>query len=93
MRTYIPLREKVIVKVLNEEVSAGGIVVVHKDMEKEEGILLAIGKACFYDTDGEDLKVGDKVAFARYAGKVLDEEGMNQIRTMRDIDLLCKIED
>lgn len=98
-KVYRPLRDKLIIKVfVGEEISKGGIVLTterdKESMAREEGTVLAIGKACFYDTEPEDLKVGDKVAFARYAGKTLgkDENGF-EIRTMRDIDILCIIEE
>lgn len=99
MKKYIPLRDKLIVRVdRSEEKSKGGIIIAHEGseeaMKKEVGVVLAIGKSCFYDTHPEDLQVGDKVAFARYAGKQLgiDEQGF-EVRTMRDIDVLCVIED
>ena len=93
MRKYQPLRDKVIIKVLTEETTASGLVLVSKEMEKEEGEVLSVGKACFYDTDGEDLQPGDKVVFPRYSGKVLERSHGVEIRTMRDIDLLCKVEE
>lgn len=97
-KIYKPLRDKVIVKVYTgEEKTKGGIIIpgsTQEQMAKEEGTIIAIGKACFYDTEPEDLKIGDKVAFAKYAGKTLSEESDGtQIRTMRDIDILCVIEE
>ncbi len=99
MRTYKPLRTRVIVKVMKgEELSKGGIILAlegsREDMAREEGVVLSIGKAAFSDTEGEDIKEGDLVVFARYAGKTLgkDSDG-NELRVMQDIDICAIVED
>lgn len=97
-RIFKPLRDKIIIEVDNQEQrSAGGLILAPKveneDMKREEGFVRGIGKSCFYDTEQEDLKIGDRVAFAKYSGKILDTlpDG-NQLRVLRDIDILCIIE-
>lgn len=101
MRTYKPVREKVIVRVeKKEKISAGGIVMETSEREqdaREEGVIVAIGDRAFFDTDqiGEVLSVGDRVLFSRYAGKTCEfEPGTRvELRVMKDIDILCKIEE
>lgn len=100
MKSYRPLRERIIVKVKQgEEVSKGGIIVVaegtRESMAREEGTVVAIGPSAFHDTDGhEDLKIGDFVVFARYSGKTLgkDKDGF-ELRVMQDIDICAVIEE
>ena len=99
LRNYRPLRDKIVVLVdIGEQVSKGGIIMSlaaqEESLAREEGEVLALGKACFYDTEPEDIKVGDRIAFAKYAGKVLETRSDGkQVRTMRDIDILCIIEE
>lgn len=79
---------------MKEELSSGGILIIaNEKMEREEGYIIDLGSAVFYDTEGEDLKPGDRVAFPKYAGKLLENVGAEEIRVMRDIDILCKIDE
>jgi len=81
--TLKPLGERVIVRPQSrEEVTKSGIVLPDTAKEKpQRGEVLAVGPGR-YDDEGEkriplDVKVGDKVLFAKYAGtefKVDDEE-------------------
>ncbi len=81
--TLKPLGERVIVRPQSrEEVTRSGIVLPDTAKEKpQRGEVLAVGPGRF-DDEGEkripmDVKVGDKVLFAKYAGtefKVDDEE-------------------
>jgi len=81
--TLKPLGERVIVRPQSrEEVTKSGIVLPDTAKEKpQRGEVLAVGPGRF-DDEGEkripmDVKVGDKVLFAKYAGtefKVDDEE-------------------
>ncbi|MCO5177555.1 MAG: co-chaperone GroES [Thermomicrobiales bacterium] len=78
-----PLGERVIVRPQSrEEVTKSGIVLPDTAKEKpQRGEVIAVGPGR-YDDEGEkriplDVKVGDKVLFAKYAGtefKVDDEE-------------------
>ncbi len=77
-----PLADRVIIKpTAKEEVTKGGIILPDTAKEKpQEGKILAVGPGRLSD-DGKpikmDVKVGDRVIFAKYAGteiKVDDEE-------------------
>lgn len=100
---YRPIRCHCIVRINKiEEKTEGGILLIDdykgkEAMAKEEGEILSFGEDMFPDSDPKNkpnVKVGDIVAFARYGGKSLgkDEVG-NEIRVMRDIDILCVRED
>ncbi len=98
-RIYRPLRDKIIIQVdAGETKTESGIIITlqgqQESMAKEEGVVISIGKSCFMDGEPEDLKPGDRVAFAKYAGKLLkrNTDG-TEIRTLRDIDILCIIEE
>jgi co-chaperonin GroES (HSP10) len=99
-RVYKPIRENIIVKVTQTEIkSAGGIIVAsataRETMAREEGVVLSIGSRAFYDTHGisEELKEGDTVAFARYAGNQLEQHQDHEIRVLKDKDIICIIEE
>ena len=98
-KKFIPVGDKVIVKVYKlDEVTSGGIIlpgIEKESMAREEGEVLAMGDTIFgeaYDDFRKVVKVGDTIAFPRYGGKSLgkDDEG-NDIRVMRDVDILCVI--
>lgn len=98
-RIYKPIRERVIVRVDKTELkSDGGIILEASEREKdarEFGTVLALGSRVFFDTDGiqEELKIGDKVLFSRYAGKTCEKVNGIEIRVMKDIDICCIIEE
>lgn len=92
---YRALVSHVIVKIIREKKSAGGIIIVEdskEHMAKEEGTIINMGPESFEGSDVKhrSVKLGDVVAFARYGGKSLglDEEG-HEIRVMKDIDCLA----
>lgn len=90
-----PLADRVAIKpTQREEVSKGGIILPDTAKEKpQEGKVVAVGPG----RRGEDgkvvpmeLKVGDKVLFAKYAGtevKLDDEE----VLILRESDILAKL--
>lgn len=94
---FRPLRSQCIVKILKEEeTTKGGIIIAARGTreaeDRELGVLIAKGPDFNHDsrTEGEDVKEGDIVAFARYGGKFLKNEGHEvEYRIMRDIDLLA----
>lgn len=99
MRKYKPVGDRVVVKIKSlERKSEGGIILTEETAEKEqmareEGNILAVGEMCGTD-QGVEYKVGDLVAFARYGGKHLGhDEEKNEIRVMREIDILVVIEE
>ncbi len=89
-----PLGDRVVIKPSKrEEVSKGGIVLPDTAKEKpQEGEVVAIGPGKMTD-DGKriamDLKVGDIVIYAKYAGTELkiDEE---ELIVVRESDILAK---
>ncbi len=99
MTKYRPIRDKIIIEVdSGEEKSKGGLIIAAEgsleSQARDSGIVLAIGKSCFSDGEPEDLVVGNKVSFPRYAGKILERlQGGKTIQAIRDIDILCIIEE
>jgi chaperonin GroES len=77
-----PLGDRIVVKPINrEEVTKSGIVLPDSAQEKpQEGEVLAVGPGRVLDSGQRvsmDLKTGDKVLFAKYAGtefKLDDDE-------------------
>lgn len=56
----------------------------------DKGYVVAIGPTAFRDFGGEAwCKVGDKVAFAKYGGKFIDEETL----ILNDEDIVCVLKD
>lgn len=89
-----PLGDRLVVKpITREEVTKGGIVLPDTAKEKpQEGEVLAIGPGRMTD-DGKripvEIKVGEKVIYAKYAGtelKIDDEEYI----ILRESDVLAK---
>ena len=69
-----PLGSRVVIKALErEEITKSGIVLPDTAKEKpQEGMVEAVGNGRFIETTGKreplDVKVGDKVVYAKYAG-------------------------
>jgi chaperonin GroES len=91
-----PLQDRIIVKRVEEqEKTKGGIIIPDTAKEKPmEGKIIAVGKGKLLE-DGKihplDVKVGDRVLFAKYSGteiKIEDEEHL----IMREDDILGVIE-
>jgi len=88
-----PLGDRVVVEPIEqEEVTAGGIVLPETAKEKpQQGIVLAAGPGG-RDEDGKriqmDVKVGDKVLFAKYAGTEFKLDG-KKLLILRESDLLA----
>jgi chaperonin GroES len=91
-----PLGSRVVVEpVEQEETTASGIVLPETAKEKpQQGIVLAAGPGD-RDEDGDyiamDVKVGDKVLFAKYAGTELKLDG-KKLLILRESDLLAIVE-
>jgi chaperonin GroES len=88
-----PLADRVLVEPIeDEEVTPGGIVLPETAKEKpQRGKLLAVGPGG-RDEDGKlitmDVKVGDTVLFAKYAGTEIKLEG-KKLLILRQSDLLA----
>jgi len=91
-----PLQDRVIIKrVEEEEKTKGGIIIPDTAKEKPmEGKVIAVGKGKLLE-DGKihalDLKAGDRVLFAKYAGTEVKIDGEEHL-IMREDDILGVIE-
>lgn len=91
-----PLGDRVVVEPIEqEEVTAGGIVLPETAKEKpQQGKVVAAGPGP-RDEDGDhiemDVKVGDKVLYAKYAGTEFKIDG-KKLLILRESDLLAIIE-
>jgi chaperonin GroES len=91
-----PLGDRVVVEPIEqEEVTVGGIVLPETAKEKpQQGIVLAAGPGG-RDKDGDyipmDVKVGDKVLYAKYSGTEFKTDG-KKLLILRVSDLLAIVE-
>jgi chaperonin GroES len=91
-----PLGDRVVVEPIEQdEVTAGGIVLPETAKEKpQQGNVLAIGPGG-RDEDGKrvpmDVKVGDKVLYAKYAGTEFKVDA-KKLLILRESDLLAIVE-
>lgn len=73
---------------------ASGLVLVESTKKQEQaamdkGVVLAVGPSAFKDFGGEAwCKVGDKIAFAKYGGKFV-----NDMLILNDEDVVCVLKD
>lgn len=89
-----PLADRVVVKPLpKEEVTRSGIILPDTAKEKpQEGEVVAVGPGRVNDegkTLAMNLKVGNKVIYARYAGTEIKLDGEEYI-ILRESDILAK---
>ncbi len=82
-------------RIVNVILTQSGIVLPETVKEKpQEGKVLAVGPGA-RDDDGKrqppDVKVGDRVLFARYAGTEIKQNGTKYL-IMRESDILAKVE-
>jgi chaperonin GroES len=88
-----PLGNRIIVEPAeSDEVTAGGIVLPETAKEKpQKGTVLAVGPG-ERDDDGDyipmEVKVGDKVLFAKYSGTEIKLDG-KKLLILRETDLLA----
>jgi chaperonin GroES len=94
--SFKPLGSRVLVEPIEQEaMTAGGIILPETAKEKpQEGKILATGPGD-RDEDGKrialDVKVGDKVLFAKYSGTEVKMDG-KKLLILRESDLLGVIE-
>ena len=92
-----PLGGRVIIEPIEqEEVTAGGIILPETAKEKpQEGKVLAVGPGDRNEQTGErvpmDLKVGDKILFAKYSGTEIKMDG-KKLLILRESDILAVVE-
>jgi chaperonin GroES len=88
-----PLADRLVVKPLEqEEVTPSGIVLPETAKEKpQKGEVMAVGPGA-RDEDGKripmELKAGDQVLFAKYAGTEIKVEG-EKLLILRESDILA----
>ena len=88
-----PVGDRVVVKPsAKEEVSKGGIIIPDTAKEKpQEGTVIAVGSGKLQDNGDRspmELKVGDKVLFAKYGGTEFKFEG-DDLLVLRESDILA----
>ena len=92
-----PLGDRLIVEPIEkEEVTASGIILPETAKEKpQEGVVLAVGPGP-RDEDGDripmDVKEGDRVLFAKYAGTEVKLEADRKVLVLRESDILAIVE-
>ena len=92
-----PLGDRVVIEPTpREEMTKSGIVLPDTAKEKpQEGTILAVGPGAF-DDDGKrepiDVKVGDKVLYAKYAGTEFKVDG-DELLIVSQKDILAIVED
>lgn len=74
----IPLEDKVIIKpIKDEQVSTSGLIIANLSEEKPStGIVQAVGPGITFDNGHKlipDLKIGDKVHYAKYSGTEFED--------------------
>ncbi|HEV2239217.1 MAG TPA: co-chaperone GroES [Ktedonobacterales bacterium] len=95
--TIRPVGDRVVVKPAGkEEVTKSGIVIPDTAKEKpQEGEVIAVGAGKLLDS-GErgamEVKVGDKVLFAKYGGTEFKLEG-DDLLVLRESDILAILAD
>ena len=92
-----PLGDRVVIEpTAREEMTKSGIVLPDTAKEKpQEGSVIAVGPGAF-DNDGKriaiDVKVGDKVLYAKYAGTEFKVDG-DELLIVSQKDILAIVED
>jgi chaperonin GroES len=96
MAKFRPLHDRLLVQRLEEEEkSKGGIIIPDTAKEKpQQGRVLAVGPGR-RDENGElmplDVRSGDKVLFAKYAGTEIKIDGEDRV-ILREEDVLAIVE-
>ena len=100
MTTIIPLMHRALVKPKQVETrTASGIILTDSLTRKEqaateEGVVLALGDTFGRDFKAELLpKVGDKVYFAKYAGKFIKDDNGDDLVLLNDDDVIAIIQE
>ncbi|MCE3234121.1 MAG: co-chaperone GroES [Vampirovibrio sp.] len=91
-----PLADRVVLEVLSDnEQTAGGIYIPDTAREKpQQGIVLAVGPGRLNDSGKREemqVKVGDKVLFAKYSGTDVKLSG-KEVKILSEKDILGIVE-
>lgn len=96
----IPLMHRCLVRPKQVETkTASGIILTESLTRKEqaateEGIILALGDTFGKDFGAEVLpKVGDKIYFAKYAGKFIKDEDGSDLVFLNDDDIIAIVKE
>jgi len=90
-----PILHRILIKPEKvENVSKGGILLAIDEKREqaaaEKGTVVLIGSTAFKDFGGDPniISVGDKVYFAKYAGKTVEEEDGTEYILLNDEDII-----
>ena len=94
-----PLHDRVIVKAdAAEQKTAGGIIIPDLVTDKERkaveyGTVVRTGPRAFidYGRSPDILSAGDRISFARYAGKEIRDTDDTVYLLVNDVDVLCLV--
>jgi chaperonin GroES len=92
-----PLGDRLVVEPIEqEETTAGGILLPETAKEKpQEGKVIAVGPGKL-DENGKrvkmEVKEGDRVLYAKYAGTEIKLEGEEKVLVLRESDILALVE-
>jgi chaperonin GroES len=92
-----PLGDRLVVEAIEQdETTASGILIPETAKEKpQEGNVLAAGPGRLDDSGKRvtmEVKVGDRVLYARYAGTEIKLEGNKKVLILRESDVLALVE-
>jgi chaperonin GroES len=95
--TLKPLGDRLVIKPIEqEETTAGGILLPETAKEKpQEGEVIAAGPGKLDDNGNRvsmEVKVGDRVLYAKYAGTEIKLEGDEKVLILKESDVLALIE-
>jgi chaperonin GroES len=88
-----PLNDRILViRVEEEQISAGGIIIPDTAKEKpQEGKVVAVGPGKWDDNAKRiplEVKKGDRILFSKYAGTEIKLDGIEHL-FMKEDDVLC----
>ena len=93
-----PLGDRLVVEAIEqEETTASGIILPETAKEKpQEGKVLAAGPGKLDDNGKRvtmEVKVGDRVLYAKYAGTEIKLEGNKKVLILKESDVLALVAD
>ena len=93
--TIKPILHRLLVKPDEVETKTKGGIILAIDEKREQaaaerGTVVAVGDTCFkdYGADSDLIKVGDRVYFARYAGKKVTDADEQSYILLNDEDIV-----
>ena len=93
-----PLGDRLVVEAIEQEgTTASGILIPETAKEKpQQGKVLAAGPGRLDDSGKRvamEVKVGDRVLYAKYAGTEIKLEGNKKVLILKESDVLALVED